>query len=906
MTFTHPAWLWLLVPAVVLAIVEALRRRSLSPGRKAAVIASRLAALAALCLAAAQPEWTVREPDSTVVFLVDRSGSIGDANLAAAWTQATALRQTVAGKAALILFDTDAEVAIEPGQAWSQPASLRPDMTRADPPANPLDAGGRAAGPDHHSWDGTDLAGALRLGLGLIPRGSPGHLVVISDGRATTGALDDATAAAAARGVPISVLATGAVTDDPAIAAIALDGERIRPGATIGGRVELDGAGVRGPAQVDVQVAGKPAASLQVTLTGGPQSVPFTYPLPPEIKPGVITVDARLTLSGPAADRDPGNDAAHAELAIDAKPRILILDGDKDGAAPLAKALEAEQMDVNVVPAYNDGTAPDPGGYDLVVLANAPVRGGVRGGLIDDAYGERLVHWVDQGGGLLVLGGPAALDGNYAANRIADALPVELEPTDPEVDAAATVIIVLDISGSMGVEVGGRTKLALAAEGAAAVVRLLRSFDQVGVEAVEDIVHWTVPVHPIGGSTAALETKIKRIELGGNGIFVYTGLLAAQKAMAKVTTPLRHVILFSDTEDAAEQVKGIEYGYYSSWPNQTNSFDVARDLKASGITLSVIGVGPGRDRAWNPAHYTDDDDDSDFLRELAHQGGGRYYRTTDANQLRALFVQDAQHLLDNDAVDEKIKLHAVSRYPALDGIDLATAPQLDGYEDVKPRPAAQVVLSDELDHPILTRWPYGLGEVAVWSSDAGPRWAKSWLGWPGYERFWTQLVRQSLRRREGDATALELAVDRGHATVRVVQRGDTGGERPAITARVVDGTDTRPLPLRIVEPGVSEATMDVKPDHHPVVEVVDGHGLVLARRTLVAPASAELRQRGPDQAALAALATATGGQVEPKTLTMPHAPGTTRAIPLATWLLLAALALIPLDAALRRPLRLAI
>jgi uncharacterized membrane protein len=886
MTFTHPAWLWLLLPAIALAIVEALRRRDLAKGRRAAVVATRLTALAALALAAARPQCTVREADSTVVFLVDRSGSIGDDGLAMAWTRATALRGQVSGRAALVLFDADAEVAIEPGQRWAAPATLR-----------------SAAAPTAH---GTDLAGAIRLGLGLIPPGSAGHLVVIGDGRTTTGALDDAIAAAAARGVPISTVATGAVTDDPAIASIALDGERVRPGATVGGRVELDAAGVRGPAHVDVRIAGRPAASLDVTLDGGAASVPFTYPLPATLPPGVVPVEATLTLPTGAVDRDPGNDRAHAELVIDGRPRILILDGDVGGTAALARALTAEQMDVEVVPASSDGAAPELAGVDLVVLANAPVRGGLKSGLIDDALGEKLVRWVDQGGGLLVLGGPSALDANYAANRIADALPVELEPTDPEVDAAATVIIIVDISGSMGVEVGGRTKLALACEGAAAVVRLLRSFDQVGVEAVEDIVHWPVPVQPIGSRSSSLEAKIRRIELGGNGIFVYTSLVAAQRAMAKVTTPLRHVILFSDTEDAAEQVKNIEYGYYSRWPDQTNSFDVARELKSAGITLSVIGVGPGRDRAWTPARYSDDEDDSDFLRQLAREGGGRYYRTSDARELRSLFVQDAQHLLDNDAIDEKIRLVAKSRYAPLDGIDLSRAPQLDGYQDVKPRPAAQVVLADEMDHPILTRWPYGLGAVAVWASDAGPRWAKGWLAWPGYARFWTQLVRQSLRRREGDATAIELEIERGQATVRVVQRGDRGGERPAITARVVDGAEARPLPLRVVEPGVAEGKLEVKLDRHPVIEVVDGKAQVLARRTLVAPASIELRRRGPDGAALAALAAATGGQAEPARLTMPRSPGSSRAVPLAAWLLLAGLLLIPLDAALRRPLRVAI
>jgi len=187
------------------------------------------------------------------------------------------------------------------------------------------------------------------------------------------------------------------------------------------------------------------------------------------------------------------------------------------------------------------------------------------------------------------------------------------------------------------------------------------------------------------------------------------------------------VILFSDTTDAAEQVKGIDYGdSFSGWPSsRANSFDIAKELKASGTTLSVIGVGEGRDGAFNYATYTDDEDDTDFLRELAAVGGGRYYRTTDAKQLRGLFVQDARRLLDNHAREEDFHLKVTAHLAALDGVDMETAPPLHGFQELKPRPAAQVVLVDDREgNPILTRWPYGLGEVAVWASDAGPRWAK--------------------------------------------------------------------------------------------------------------------------------------------------------------------------------------
>jgi uncharacterized membrane protein len=651
---------------------------------------------------------------------------------------------------------------------------------------------------------------------------------------------------------------------------------------------------VHGTGKLSIKVAGAEVARQQVTLDGGHTDVPFTYALPPSVTPGVVSVEATLSVDG--QDTDAGNDHAASRLVVERPPHIVILDGDRDGAVPLANALKAEQMDVTVVQAADDGPPPDLSNTDLVILANAPVRAGATPGVIDDDLGERLVKWVNDGGGMIVMGGPSALDGNYAQNRIADALPVEIEPMTPEVDQSATVIVVLDQSGSMGEMVGGRTKLALAAEGASAVVRLLRSFDHVGVESVEDIVHWVVPLRTIGGDTAALEAKIRAIPVGGDGIFVYTGLLAAQKALEKNTSPLKHVILFSDTTDAAEQVKGVDYGDgFSGWPaSRANSFDIAKQLKESGATLSVIGVGEGRDGAFNYATYNDDEDDTDFLRELAAVGGGRYYRTTDAKQLRGLFVQDARRLLDNHAREEDFHLRLTGHLAALDGVDMEKAPPLHGFQELKARPAAQVVLVDDREgNPILTRWPYGLGEVAVWASDAGPRWAHDWLAWPGYERFWTQMARAALRRREGDAAAIEADVRGDQATVRVVRRTTTAVPK----ARVIEAGKTRDLPLRVVEPGVYEAPLPIGGE--PTVELVDDKGTVLAHRTLVRPASTELRDRAPDMTGLTTMARSTGGQMSPSAIASSGRAVPT-STPLAAWLLLLAVLLVPVDATVRR------
>jgi uncharacterized membrane protein len=880
-TIEHPMWLLLIVPAAALAIADALRRLQASRLRRAIAIAGRVLVITALALAIADPRWTGHRRDTTVVFLVDRSASVTDEALASAWAKVAELRAKLGPdeRAAVVQFDAVADVAIGPGDPFVQPAQLRgPAETR----------------------EATDIAAALRLGLGLIPPGAGGHLVVLGDGRSNRGDLDEPKAAAIARGIPISAVPTGSTQNDPAVAGIVLPADRVRAGATLDGHVDVDAGGVTGTGHLEVTVGGTKVLSKDVPLDGKHTSVPFTYSVPPTVQPGVASVEAKLSLDAGTANHDTTNDHASSRVVVERPPHILILDGDENGAGQLAAALRAEQMDVAVTSAIT-GPKPDLAGADLILLVNAPVKAGSGTGLVDDELGEKLVKWVNDGGGLIVVGGPQALDGNYAANRIADALPVEIEPLNPEIDSSATVIVVLDQSGSMGAQVGGRTKLALAAEGAASVIRLLRSFDKVGVEAVQSTVDWVVPVRTIGDDTAALEARVRAIPVGGDGIFVYTGLLAAQKEMERATTPLRHVILFSDTTDAAEQVKGIDYGDFVGWPSgRPNSMQIAQELRAKGVTLSVIGVGEGADGPWNPSTYQDMPDDTAFLKELARVGGGRYYRTTDASQLRGLFVQDARRLLDTHAREEDIHVHVLNKHISIDGVDIDHAPKLHGYHELKARPAAQVVVADQKGDPILSRWPYGLGEVAVWASDAGPRWARDWTSWPGFARFWAQLARSALRRREGDTTAIEADFAGNAAKIRVVRR--TEANNAAVpTARVIDpsGNTLNELPLRVVEPGVYEAPIDVANGREPTIELLDDNGKVISRRTIVRPPSSELRERGPDMSQLARIAAGTGGTLSPTTIDAParELPSTT---PLGMWCILFAILLLPVDAMFRR------
>jgi hypothetical protein len=155
------------------------------------------------------------------------------------------------------------------------------------------------------------------------------------------------------------------------------------------------------------------------------------------------------------------------------------------------------------------------------------------------------------------------------------------------------------------------------------------------------------------------------------------------------------------------------------------------------------------------------------------------------------------------------------------------------------------------------------------------------------------MARAALRRREGDAAAIEADVRGDQATVRVVRRSTTSVPK----ARVIEAGTTRELPMRVVEPGVYEAPLPIGGE--PTVELVDDKGAVIAHRTLVKPASTELRDRAPDMTGLTSMARTTGGSISPSSIASSGRAVPT-STPLAAWLLLLAVLLVPIDASVRR------
>ena len=205
-----------------------------------------------------------------------------------------------------------------------------------------------------------------------------------------------------------------------------------------------------------------------------------------------------------------------------------------------------------------------------------------------------------------------------------------LEAPDPEVLAGlierwdsvrkgAAVLVVADVSGSMGEKVpgsGGKTKLALAKTGAIGSLSEFRDDDEVGVWAFSTTAgppehpfyKVVAPVEAIGANRSALQDQIAAL---GTilGTPLYDVSRAAYDAIEQDYDPTRinAVVLLSDGDDRDSTMKLRELTEYLSGKSESST----------GPTVRIFTIAYG------------DDADVNAMREIAKATNGAYYDATD-------------------------------------------------------------------------------------------------------------------------------------------------------------------------------------------------------------------------------------------------------------------------------------
>jgi hypothetical protein len=197
---------------------------------------------------------------------------------------------------------------------------------------------------------------------------------------------------------------------------------------------------------------------------------------------------------------------------------------------------------------------------------------------------------------------------------------------------------------------------------------------------------------------------------------------------------------------------------------------------------------------------------------------------------------------------------------------------------------------------------------AAFTSDAKSRWSAEWLTWPGYGKFWTQVVRHLLRKN--DARGIHVQTHHfGSVTGIVVDAVD--GNSAFLNGAEVELTVIDPLlrqksvSLKQTAPGRYATSVDTPRTGAYHLEIAlrrDGQELARQSRGLMRGYSDELRLRPVDQEHLRRIASVSGGMANarPEDVFRCRGESASQPVPLWPWLLTAAAFLLLPDIALRR------
>lgn len=847
----------------------------------------RVSAIGLLVLSPWLKPMTRPSTEQSIVYVVDNSQSIGDDDALrdANYFLLSAWGNKKSEKLGVVTFANRAEMIAPLGAAKAPVIAPSPD-------------GGSS-----------DLAAAVRLAAAALP--SEGHrsIVILSDLRPTRGDAEAEVRKAAEAGIRVDVVPLeGPKPTAPTVTAIKPRATHVAEHQPIAFDVDVSANGTFQVVWTRDGVPMPPVPSYSYRPRnddGAPESNEETVELvdrdPP---PGVHVYEARaqeLTgfygRFGGAAPKDETRPAtAMTAVSVEGKAYAAVFSAGGDVPPVLAAALNEAGLEARRLPLERASDPATYSGADLVVLSDVRVTAAEK----DDAGLSRaaqtaLIEYVQQGGGLLTTGGVFGLAPEYAGTPIARAIPVEIEDRGHVEDPPVSLAIMLDRSGSMMAPVGNHTKLELALEASLGAAEVLRPTDFVALASVDTETHWDIPLGPQSRLPEYRE-GVRGVTPGGGGIYVYTALKDAYAALEEQKTPIRHVILFSDTADSEQQTENCLYDYGGSCASSGKSAEtLAKEARQKGITTTVVGIGD------EGAH------DTPFLRRLASSAGGRFYITEEGTDLRRIFLSETRVLAQSNLREKKVNVLAASVHPALEGVDVGKLPQLGAYVETGRRAGADTALVLPDGRPMLATWRYGLGKSGAITTDFTEGWGEAWAS----SHVSQQLLRQTLRflLRQSDARRADATVSIKDRAVEVDLELPPDASPTAAPAMMdvyaveKSGTSHK-LAMKLEQRGPGRWVARGRSNGEPIViaRARDGRGALMAESVGRADRAPELTGKGADMYLAGTLARVGDGRVSPEpaqTLVRTAKPAKRL---LATWpfALVGAALLVMLDLIVRR------
>ena len=708
--------------------------------------------------------------------------------------------------------------------------------------------------------DGTNLAKAIETAAGYVPPGYVPHMILLSDGNETLG---DSLSAAARSRIPISTVPLPTRSEpEVQISEVEVPAE-VREGEPFFVEVVVhsnhDDEGFIEVYRGDHKVIGE-----KRKLKTGENRFRFQQSIE---RARLAQYAVRISQLGEDTLLD--NNMESGLVYAAGKPRVLIIESDPNLIRDLAYALEEEGVESDVRPPQGmPESLSDLQNYECVVLSNVPATA-----LTTQQMEITRTYVQELGGGFIMLGGEQSFGlGGYYKSALEEILPVRSDFEKEKETPSLGMCLVIDKSGSMGGD-----KIEMAKSAARAAAELLGRRDKIGVLAFDGDTY-VISEMQSARNKGKISDEIARIDAGG-GTTMYPAMEMAFETLMATTAKLKHVIILTDGVSSPGDFEGM-----------------AQQMVSSKMTVSTVAIGEGCD--------------TDLLESIARVGKGRYHFTTDPAQVPQIFAKETV-TASKSAIDEQPFLPQVIRAThALKDLEMEAAPFLLGYVMARPKPTCEVILSTEKGDPLLAWWRYGLGMTAAFTSDAKSRWAAEWMTWEGFGKFWTQVIRQTMRKSDAQGISIDATRVGRTATLSMDAVNELGQfiNKADVELTLIDPQLRRTKTmLSQSAPGRYVANFETpKPGAYHMELALKQNDEVVYRqsRGMTVGYSDELRIRPTNEELLRGLAQASGGVYAPDPTELmkltSNEEKVSRPMPLWPYLCAAAAILLLFDVALRR------
>lgn len=751
-TFASPEFL---LGLLLLPIVVILGRRSLAGldrFRRRMALGLRVALVTLLVLALAEVEWRDLTQRVEVVYVVDHSRSIPEGKSQEVLELINKSRGRMDPRIDL------AKVVVFGREGYNE-ATLRKEGAALTRYASDIDR------------DYSNLEEGITRALEALEPNARGRIVLLSDGNPTAGNVKNAIAKAREAGVPIDVVPIEYSYNEEVLVEKVKIPEEAKIGEPFLARVVIHAA-EETEAKVHLWRDGALVETRPVTLKRGVNVEKFQLELD---EAGFFRVEAVVQIVGKQKDQLFQNNTAHGFVFARGKAQVLYVHDEADPEASEAHnfllALKAAEIRVKVIPATDFPLkVGELQGFDAVILDDV-----ARPAFSDKQLKNIETAVADMGIGLIMIGGARGFGaGEWRNTPVEKALPVEMDIKQEQVipDGALGLVI-----HSCEMAEGN----AMAINVCQKAVDSLSAKDTVGVLVYgNEGSMWAVKPTK-ARNKRQIKTKIRNMQVGDMPDFDPIFSLAVN-ALEKLPSAVKHMIVMSDGD-----------------PSQPSASLLKRCRKAR-ITVSTICYF---------AHGGAQGPSVDLMKRIANVTGGKYYYLDDPKKLPQIFLKESKRVTRSLIVNKTIVPAIRGQSPMLAGFD--GFPELTGYVLTEAKPRAEVALTAPDGSPILAHWQYGVGKSLAFTSDAKARWATEWVGWDGFQSFWSQAVRW-----------VKKDVQESEFKVSTTLKGDQG--QIVVDAISEDGETISGLNVR-----AKISSPDPKEETQEVLLVQQGAGRYVAR-----------------------------------------------------------------------------